>query len=74
MIQFWNMLKDTDFEDILKIECPNLAYDTFLDKYLAVFYKSFPLHERKVIPKYIKREPRFTSGLLTLSINKSRLF
>ena len=43
------MLKDTDFEDILKIEGSNVAYDTFLDKYLAAFDKSFPLRSRTVI-------------------------
>ena len=64
------MLKDTDFEDILKIEFPNVPYDTFLDKYLP----SFDLRERTAIRKYVKREPWFTSGLLISSINKSRLF
>jgi len=65
------MLKDTDFEDILKIVCPNVAYDTFLDKYLAAFDKSFPLRERIFIRKYVNREPWITSELLTSSINKS---
>jgi len=68
------MLKDTDLEDVLKIECQNVAYDSFLDKYLAAFDKSFPLRERTFIQKYVKREPWFTSGLLISSINKSRLF
>ena len=47
------MLKGTDFEDILKIVCPNVAYDTFLDKYLAAFDKSFPLRERTAIRIYV---------------------
>ena len=64
------MLKDTHFEDKLKMECPKVAYDTFLDKYLP----SFDLRERTAIRKYVKREPWFTSRLLTSSINKSRLF
>lgn len=74
MIKFKNMLKDTDFGDILNIECPDLAYDAFLNKYLTAFDQSFPLCERKVVTKYVKREPWFTSGLLTSSINKSKLF
>jgi hypothetical protein len=73
IIKFKTLLNETDFEDVLNIECPNLAYDTFLSKYLAAFNESFPLRGRTVIPKYIKREPWFTSGLLTSSLNKSRL-
>jgi hypothetical protein len=47
------MLKGTDFEDILKIEFPNVPYDTFLDKYLPLFDQSFPLRERTAIRKYV---------------------
>jgi len=73
MTIFKNMLKEIDFGDILNTECPIMAYDAFLNKYLTAFDKSFPLREKKVTPKFIRREPWFTSGLLTSSINKSRL-
>ena len=51
-----------------------IAYDTFLDNYLLAFNKSSPLRDRTAIRNYAKREPWFTSELLTSSINKSRLF
>ena len=69
MITFRNRLKETDFEDILKIDCPNLAHDTFIDNYIA----ASDIAERIFIWKYVKRESWFTSGLLTSFINKSML-
>ncbi len=71
---FKNMLNETDFGEILNTECPDSAYCKFQKLYLAAFDNSFPLCDFNVIPKYIKREPWFTSGLLTSSINKSKLF
>ena len=41
--------------------------------YLAAFEDSFPLIERKIVHKYIKREPWVTSGLLASSKNKSKV-
>ena len=71
---FNSKLSETDFREILNITCPNKAYNAFLKLYLKVFNESFPLKKKKVIAKYIKRQPWFTSGLLTSSINKSKLF
>ena len=71
--KFKTKLDGTNFSDVLNVECPDSAYNVFISMYLAAFEDSFPLIERKIVHKYIKREPWFTSGLLTSSKNKSKL-
>ena len=61
------------FTCIMNIDCPNIAYDTFLKLYLNAFDEAFPLKDINVRSKYIKREPWFTSGLLKSSKTKSKL-
>ena len=58
----------------LSIDCPDLAYNKFMDIYLAEFDASFPMREVSSRAKFIKRQPWFTTGLLTSSINKGKLF
>ena len=70
---FRRKLDAIDFTCIMNIDCPNIAYDTFLELYLNAFDESFPLKDVNVRSKYIKREPWFTSGLLKSSKTKSKL-
>ena len=73
MTKFKNVLTNTDFSNVLNAECPHIAYNIFLKLYLTAFNDSFPLRDIKFKSKYVKREPWFTSGLLTSSINRSKL-
>ena len=49
------------------------AFDIFLDIYTSLFDDACPLKQVRVKSKYVKREPWVTSGILTSSINKSKL-
>ena len=49
------------------------AYDIFLDIYTSMFDEACPLKQIRMKSKYVKREPWVTSGILTSSINKSKL-
>ena len=42
---FKKSLESIDFRDVLKINCPNLAYKCFIDKYKIAFDKAFPLQK-----------------------------
>ena len=67
---FKENLDAQNFQFINNIECPNTAYDEFMKIYSAIFNKSFPLHESR----FLKRQPLLTSGLLTSSCTKAKLF
>ena len=70
---FQTKLRETDFSEIVNIECPNIAYNTFLRLYLIAFNDSFPLRDVNVRSKYIRREPWFTPDLLASSLTKAKL-
>ena len=70
---FKNLLDQTDFSNILQIPCPNEAYIQFMIQYKYAFEKAFPLKKSKIKNKNVKREPWFTSGLLTSSKNRTKL-
>ena len=63
--KFINLLEQTKFDHILQIDCPNEAYNVFIQLYMIAFEKSFPLTTVKFNKKYIRREQWMTSGLLT---------
>ena len=71
--KFKSYLDGTDFKNILQMECPNEAFNYFTMKYKAAFEVAFPLKSIKVNKKYIKREPWFTSGLLSSSRTRAKL-
>ena len=73
MNNFYSKLQETDFSAVLNIDCPNLAYNKFMELYLVEFDTSFPLRETSSRSKFIRREPWFTPGLLTSSINKEKI-
>ena len=57
--KFNNMLTATNFEDLLDMNDPELAYSLFMDKYKYCFYECFPekLTKLKMNKKYVKKEP-----------------
>ncbi len=72
--QFRVKLSEADFSSVLACQCPDIAYDTFMRIYTKYFEEAFPLRTVTLIPEYTKREPWFTQGLLTSSINKDKLY
>ena len=70
---FKQILSATDFRTVLSQDCPNEAYDTFIEIYTIAFNTAFPLRRIKLRRKFIKREPWMTQGLLNSSIHKAKL-
>ncbi len=73
MMKFQELLQEIDFSTIEERECPNQAYDIFIDKYKTAFEAAFPLRLIGLNKKYIKREPWVTPGLLTSLRHKAKL-
>lgn len=71
---FKTILKNTDFSQISNILCPNEAYNIFIHQYKEAFEISFPVRAVAHSSKSIKREPWMSTGLLTSSRNKRKLF
>jgi hypothetical protein len=71
---FKSYLDEMNFTQILQINCPNEAYNNFIVMYKEAFEKAFPLLDKRPNSKYTKREPWMTTGLLTSSRTKSKLF
>jgi hypothetical protein len=70
--KFRTYLEKTNFDPVLHIQCPNEAYNIFIQLYLTAFDKSFPLRNVKSNKKIIKKEPWMTTGLLTSSRTKAK--
>ena len=62
-----------DYSTVLSTADVNEAYDNFIIIYKSHFEISCPVQHMKVKKKYIKREPWITSGILTSSLNKTKL-
>ncbi len=71
---FNELLRQTDFSDISQINCPQQAYNLFIDKYKTAFDIAFPLTQIKPCKRFVKREPWVSEGLLTSMRNKTKLF
>ena len=71
--KFKNCLDEIDFNEILQMQCPNEAYNSFFKLYHTAFEHSFPLRTIGAKSKNIKREPWFTNGLLTSSKKRAKL-
>ena len=71
---FQNVLSNVDFSAIYEENCPNTAYQLFMDIYQDAFNQSFPLRQCRKSAKSIKREPWFSAGLLQSSVRKNKLF
>ena len=70
---FKDNLDKLNFRFINDIECPNIAYNEFMNLYITLFNKSFPLRN-STSSNSMKREPWFTFGLQTSSRTKAKLF
>jgi hypothetical protein len=72
-LKFHQLLLQTDFTSVYDYNCPDHAYNTFIEKYLSAFNLAFPVKNVIMNRKYIKREPWMSEGLLVSLRNKSRL-
>ena len=70
------MLTATNFEDILDMNDPELAYSLCMDKYKYCFNECFPkkLTKLKMNTKYVKKEPWMTDDLMIMLKEKSKLY
>ena len=71
---FQTKLDAADFTQVMNFQSPDEAYNCFMKIYSNAFDTSFPI--KTITPKQtlIKREPWFTPGLLTSSLNKNKLY
>ena len=67
---FKQYLDQTDFTSIYSIECPDMAYNVFIDYYKQCYDKAFPFIDIKPNKTIVKREPWMTAGLMTSMQNK----
>jgi len=72
-VKFNHLLEKINFDPISQIDCPNQAFNDFMQIYKTNFELAFPLTQTRSINKYIKREPWVTAGLLTSSRMKNKL-
>jgi len=70
---FNNILNDIDYTDVLALNCPNAAYNKFIEHYLYAFELAFPIKQSKLCKKYLKHTPWITKGLVKSSLTKSKL-
>ena len=61
-----SMLTSTNFQDVLDMNDPELAYSLFMDKYKYCFSECFPdkLSKLKMNKAYVKRQPWMTDDLM----------
>jgi len=71
--RFISNLEQTDFAPVIASQCPEDAYNKFIDLYKMTFNVSFPLKSSLTKPHLTKREPWMTSALLTSSRNIAKL-
>ena len=71
---FKHFLSCTDFMPVLHITCPDQAYDKFMDIFTETHDIAFPLKQKRIPKRYLKRSVWMTNGPLQSSITKSKLF
>ena len=71
---FRTKLDAADFTQVMNFQFPDEAYNCIMKIYSNEFDTSFPLKTVTPKQKLIKREPWFTHGLLTSSLNKNKLY
>jgi len=72
--KFRELIKQCNFSDIYLHNNPNEAYNIFLKIVLTFYEQAFPKTQTQISTKHIRREPWVTKGLLTSSINKTKLY
>ena len=74
IVKFKEYLELMNFTDVLATLCPNEAYSKFIKLYKHAFETCFPVRTCKINNKVFKREPWITTGILTSSKQKAKLF
>lgn len=72
--KFRNYLDQMNFINVFNLDCPNDAYNEFITLYKMAFDKAFPIRNIKITKNHVKREPWITTGLMTSSRTKAKLF
>ena len=73
LCHFQSLLDNSDYSQVLNCNCPNLAYDLFMDIFKKAMDTACPLKRIKINKKHMKREPWFTQGLLISYRRKEKL-
>jgi hypothetical protein len=68
---FNNILHDTDYSPVMTTNCPETAYNNFINIYRDAFDKAFPLRIKKIPRKYLKRSPWLTKGIIKSTLTKT---
>ena len=71
--KFNDILRDTDFDTVLGLTCPDMAYDKFIELYKDAHNIAFPIKRTKTPKKFIKRSAWMTKGLVQSSLTKNKL-
>lgn len=74
MLQLNNLLEKTDFSMVFLEECPDKAYDIFIDLYISALNKACPKKSIQMSTKFVKREPWVSSAIIASSTKKKTLF
>ncbi len=72
--KFKQLLQNIDFNEILQTDCPDEAFNKFLEIYKQTFELAFPLKLFRPNKKCIKRDRWVTTELLAQLRAKSKLF
>ena len=70
---FRSKLNTLSYQTVFDTDCPNEAYDKFMNIYTTSFKNAFPIKKIKPNKKFIKREPWFSQGLLVSSRKRNKL-
>ena len=70
---FKTILNEANWESLLNINCPNKAYDSFLQSFLSLYDEAFPKVKIKIKTKSFL-SPWITKGILKSSKRKKRLY
>lgn len=71
--RFNSLLQHLDFSDVYTCNIASEAYNLFLHRYLEIYDTCFPLKTVRCKPKFTKRQPWLTKGLLVSSNHKNKL-
>ena len=71
--QFNLLLKEVNWNIVLKKKCPNKAYESFLETFLCLYEKAFPKIKINIKTKSLL-SPWMTKGLLKSSKKKQKLY
>ena len=69
-----NKLANTDFSSVIECNSPDESYNTFINLYQKAYNSACPEKLIKLSKKVLKREPWITSGIITSSKRKQKLY